>query len=109
MVQTSVEVGGWRFGVWSSQVRCLSCVRTQNTWCGMSKSLFLPKKKNFKGSFQVISKSVVVVNITYTMDWDSLLFNTAILIAGVFVLNYGADKFIDHTVHLSNCHCPFDY
>lgn len=67
------------------------------------------KKKNFKGSFQVISKSVVVVNITYTMDWDSLLFNTAILIAGVFVLNYGADKFIDHTVHLSNSHCPFDY
>lgn len=32
------------------------------------------------------------------MDWDSLFFNTAVLIAGVFVLDYGADKFIDHTV-----------
>ena len=32
------------------------------------------------------------------MDWDSLCFNTATLIAGVFVLEYGADKFIDHTV-----------
>ncbi|CAG8341434.1 unnamed protein product [Penicillium nalgiovense] len=32
------------------------------------------------------------------MDWDSLFFNTATLIAGVFVLDYGADKFIDHTV-----------
>ncbi|KAJ6113391.1 Sodium/calcium exchanger membrane region [Penicillium sp. IBT 18751x] len=32
------------------------------------------------------------------MDWDSLCFNTAALIAGVFVLDYGADKFIDHTV-----------
>ena len=32
------------------------------------------------------------------MDWDSLFFNTAALIAGVFVLDYGADKFISHTV-----------
>lgn len=32
------------------------------------------------------------------MDWDSLCFNTAALIAGVFVLDYGADKFMDHTV-----------
>ena len=32
------------------------------------------------------------------MDWDSLFFSTAALIAGVFVLDYGADKFIDHTV-----------
>ncbi|KAJ5184909.1 Sodium/calcium exchanger membrane region [Penicillium cf. griseofulvum] len=32
------------------------------------------------------------------MDWDILFFNTAALIAGVFVLDYGADKFIDHTV-----------
>jgi Ca2+/Na+ antiporter len=32
------------------------------------------------------------------MDWDSLVFNTAAFIAGVFVLDYGADKFIDHTV-----------
>lgn len=34
------------------------------------------------------------------MDWDSLFFNTGALIAGVFVLDYGADKFIDHTVIL---------
>jgi hypothetical protein len=33
-----------------------------------------------------------------TMDWDALCFNVATLIAGVFVLDYGADKFIDHTV-----------
>ncbi|KAJ5653949.1 hypothetical protein N7490_000952 [Penicillium lividum] len=32
------------------------------------------------------------------MDWDALCFNIATLIAGVFVLDYGADKFIDHTV-----------
>ncbi|KAJ5823616.1 hypothetical protein N7447_005956 [Penicillium robsamsonii] len=32
------------------------------------------------------------------MDWDSLFFNTSAFIAGVFVLDYGADKFIDHTV-----------
>ncbi|PYH28111.1 sodium:calcium antiporter [Aspergillus neoniger CBS 115656] len=32
------------------------------------------------------------------MDWDALFFNVATLIAGVFVLDYGADKFIDHTV-----------
>ena len=32
------------------------------------------------------------------MDWDALCFNVATLIAGVFVLDYGADKFIDHTV-----------
>ncbi|GKZ54528.1 hypothetical protein AnigIFM49718_010342 [Aspergillus niger] len=32
------------------------------------------------------------------MDWDALWFNVATLIAGVFVLDYGADKFIDHTV-----------
>lgn len=31
-------------------------------------------------------------------DSDSLLFNAAAFIAGVFVLDYGADKFIDHTV-----------
>ncbi|GAD98418.1 hypothetical protein PVAR5_7110 [Paecilomyces variotii No. 5] len=29
---------------------------------------------------------------------DTVLFNTAAFIAGVFVLDYGADKFIDHTV-----------
>lgn len=32
------------------------------------------------------------------MDWDALCFNIATFIAGVFVLDYGADKFIDHTV-----------
>lgn len=32
------------------------------------------------------------------MEWDTLTFNIATLIAGVFVLDYGADKFIDHTV-----------
>ncbi|KAJ5374579.1 hypothetical protein N7517_006585 [Penicillium concentricum] len=32
------------------------------------------------------------------MGWDSICFNTAAFIAGVFVLDYGADKFIDHTV-----------
>ncbi|KAJ5519379.1 Sodium/calcium exchanger membrane region [Penicillium expansum] len=32
------------------------------------------------------------------MDWDALCFNIATLLAGVFVLDYGADKFIDHTV-----------
>jgi Ca2+/Na+ antiporter len=32
------------------------------------------------------------------MDWDGLWFNVATLIAGVFILDYGADKFIDHTV-----------
>ena len=32
------------------------------------------------------------------MNWDTLLFNIATFICGVFVLDYGADKFIDHTV-----------
>ena len=32
------------------------------------------------------------------MDWDALSFNIATLIISVFVLDYGADKFIDHTV-----------
>ncbi|KGO49057.1 Sodium/calcium exchanger membrane region [Penicillium expansum] len=32
------------------------------------------------------------------MDWDALCFNIVTLLAGVFVLDYGADKFIDHTV-----------
>lgn len=32
------------------------------------------------------------------MDWDALYFNIATFIAGVFVLDHGADKFIDHTV-----------
>lgn len=32
------------------------------------------------------------------MDWDALCFNIATFVAGVFVLDYGADKFVDHTV-----------
>lgn len=32
------------------------------------------------------------------MDWENLCFNAAAFIAGIFVLDYGADKFIDHTV-----------
>ncbi|KAJ5730793.1 uncharacterized protein N7483_005301, partial [Penicillium malachiteum] len=32
------------------------------------------------------------------MDWDNLCFNIATSIAGIFVLDYGADKFLDHTV-----------
>lgn len=32
------------------------------------------------------------------MDLDTLCFNAATFVAGVFVLDYGADKFIDHTV-----------
>ncbi|KAJ9292717.1 hypothetical protein DTO271G3_8531 [Paecilomyces variotii] len=32
------------------------------------------------------------------MNWDKLCFNIATLIAGAFVLDFGADKFIDHTV-----------
>jgi Ca2+/Na+ antiporter len=32
------------------------------------------------------------------MNWDVLSFNAATFVAGVFMLDYGADKFIDHTV-----------
>jgi hypothetical protein len=32
------------------------------------------------------------------MDLDSLIFNIGVFIAGIFVLDYGADTFIDHTV-----------
>jgi Ca2+/Na+ antiporter len=32
------------------------------------------------------------------MDLDSLIFNIGVFIAGVFVLDYGVDTFIDHTV-----------
>ncbi|KAL4908618.1 Sodium/calcium exchanger protein-domain-containing protein [Aspergillus multicolor] len=32
------------------------------------------------------------------MNWDNFCFNTATFIAGVFVLDYGTDKFLDHTV-----------
>lgn len=37
------------------------------------------------------------------MDWDSLLFNAAAFVAGVIILDIGADKFIDHTVVLGRC------
>jgi DNA phosphorothioation-dependent restriction protein DptG len=32
------------------------------------------------------------------MNWDTFAFNGATFVAGVFVLDYGADRFIDHTV-----------
>ena len=32
------------------------------------------------------------------MDWDNIIFNAATLIAGIFMLDYGSDKFLDHTV-----------
>lgn len=32
------------------------------------------------------------------MDWDLICFNAAVLIAGIFVLDFGADKFLNHTV-----------
>ncbi len=32
-----------------------------------------------------------------SLDWDVLCFNTAAFVAGLFLLEYGADKFIDHT------------
>ncbi|OJJ42782.1 hypothetical protein ASPZODRAFT_155049 [Penicilliopsis zonata CBS 506.65] len=34
------------------------------------------------------------------MNWDTLCYSIATFIAGIFVLDYGADKFIDHTVIL---------
>jgi hypothetical protein len=36
-----------------------------------------------------------------SIDWNTLCYNSACLIAGVFVLDYGADKFIDHTALLA--------
>lgn len=36
--------------------------------------------------------------MSHIMDWENLCFNGAAFIAGIFVLDYGADKFIDHTV-----------
>ncbi len=32
-----------------------------------------------------------------TMDWDNLVFNCCGFIAGLFLLHYGADLFVDHT------------
>ena len=31
------------------------------------------------------------------VDWDSIGFNGAAFVAGLFLLEFGADKFIDHT------------
>ena len=31
------------------------------------------------------------------MNYDILIFNIAVFIAAIFLLDYGADKFIDHT------------
>lgn len=31
------------------------------------------------------------------MDWESICFNASSFIAGLFLLEFGADRFIDHT------------
>ncbi len=31
------------------------------------------------------------------MNYDILIFNIAVFVAAIFLLDYGADKFIDHT------------
>lgn len=31
------------------------------------------------------------------MDWDAICFNAAAFVAGLFLLEFGADKFIDNT------------
>lgn len=31
------------------------------------------------------------------MNYDVLIFNIAVFVAAIFLLDYGADKFIDHT------------
>jgi Ca2+/Na+ antiporter len=31
------------------------------------------------------------------MDWDIFFFNSSAFIAGLFLLQFGADRFIDHT------------
>lgn len=31
------------------------------------------------------------------MDWDAFIFNSGAFIAGLFILEFGADRFIDHT------------
>lgn len=36
------------------------------------------------------------------MNYDILFFNIAVFVAAVFVLDYGADKFIDHTAIVAN-------
>lgn len=34
-------------------------------------------------------------------DYDTVFFNVAAFIAGLFVLEFGADKFIDHTAKVA--------
>ena len=31
------------------------------------------------------------------MDWDIFFFNASAFVAGLFLLQFGADRFIDHT------------
>lgn len=31
------------------------------------------------------------------MNWDSICFNVSAFVAGLFLLEFGADRFIDHT------------
>ena len=35
------------------------------------------------------------------MNWDAVCFNAAAFVAGLFLLEFGADKFIDHTAILA--------
>jgi Ca2+/Na+ antiporter len=35
------------------------------------------------------------------VDYDNVFFNIAAFIAGLFVLEFGADKFIDHTAKIA--------
>ena len=36
------------------------------------------------------------------MDYDNVCFNVAAFIAGLFVLEYGADTFVDHTAKVAS-------
>jgi Ca2+/Na+ antiporter len=41
------------------------------------------------------------------VDYDTIAFNTAAFLSGLFVLEFGADKFIDHTTKVaSRLHIP---
>ncbi len=42
-------------------------------------------------------KVSTALNMAASPDWDVICFNAAAFIAGLFLLEYGADKFIDHT------------
>jgi len=41
--------------------------------------------------------SFTLVAATDKMNYDILIFNIAVFVAAIFLLDYGADKFIDHT------------